>query len=248
MEFYSRYKSSGNRHAMITKAVVAFVQRSSASAVAVAMAVGLAGCVGGTTYGTGVTQEKQTLNDVYNMFTLKNQRKNIDYSARPDLVVPENTASLPEPLDSEVTTSNPDWPETPEQRIARIRAQAGEIDARSGEYSLEEQLREKEGIGIETQERQKFVVGQTDRDGNPILFNGEASQARRESVLARKAELEPSRGASRKYLTEPPVEYRIPADTAPAGAEAYSEEEIAERERKKKEAEERDAAGLLSRD
>ena len=30
----------------------------------------LSGCVGGTTYGTGVSQERQTVDDLYNMFSL----------------------------------------------------------------------------------------------------------------------------------------------------------------------------------
>ena len=220
-----------------------------AAALTVVASMALAGCVGGTTYGTGVSQEQQTLDDVYNMFTLKRNRNNIDYTPRPDLIVPENTAALPEPLDSETTTSNPEWPETPEERIARIQAQAGEIDPRSGEYSTEEQRRRKEGIAIErTGAEKKFIPGRTDRDGNPILFNGERSRADRAAVLKRKAELAPSVGATRRFLTEPPIEYRTPADTAPSGAEAYTEEELAERKRLEEEAEKRDQAGLKSRD
>jgi hypothetical protein len=200
-----------------------------ASAAAIA-ALALSGCVGGTTYGTGVSQEKQTLKDVYTMFNLQGEKKNIDYSPRPDLIVPENKQALVEPLDDAATTSNAQWPETPEERIARIRAQAGEIDARTGEYSLEEQLRKKEGIGIETGYlKRKFIPGQTDRDGVP-LNNGEASAEARQEVLKRKAALGMSKGASRKYLTEPPVAYRTPVESAPAGAEAYSPEEQAARE------------------
>ena len=193
-------------------------------------AVGLSGCLGGTTYGTGVTQEKQTLDDVYNMFTLKSERNNIDYSARPDLIVPENSEVLPEPLDAEATTSSPEWPETPEQRIARIQAQAGEIDPRSGDYSMEEQLRVKEGGRIETREvRGQFIPGKTDKDGDQVLYHGEKSQADRESLLARRQELSLSQPGSRRYLSEPPVEYRTPADTAPAGEDAYTEEQLEER-------------------
>lgn len=206
------------------------------SLVAGIAAIALSGCVGGTTYGTGVSQEKQTLDDVYNMFTLKQERKNIDYSPRPDLVVPANRQALPEPLDAAATSSSAEWPETPEQRIARIRAQAGEVDSRTGDVSVEEQLRRKEGIRIEEgYADKKFVVGVTDRDGNPMLYRGE-SQAQREEVLKRKAELSMSVGASRKYLTEPPIEYRIPVSSAPAGEEAYSPEEQAARKEAERQA------------
>lgn len=194
-------------------------------------ALALSGCMGGTTYGTGVSQEEQTLKDVYTMFNLQGEKKNIDYSPRPDLIVPDNKQALVEPLDNGSTTSNAQWPETPEERIARIRAQAGEIDPRTGEYSREEQLRKKEGIAIETGYlRRKFVPGQTDRDGIPLLNGGEASAEARQEVLKRKADLSFSQGASRKYLTEPPVSYRMPVESAPAGAEAYSPEEQAARE------------------
>jgi hypothetical protein len=215
-----------------------------------AASLALSGCIGGTTYGTGVSQGKQTVDDVYNMFTLKRNQQNIDYTPRADLIVPENSEELPEPLDSASATSNPAWPESPEQRIARIRSQAGEIDERSGEYSIEEQLRAKEGIAIETRTK-KFVVGQTDRDGNPLLFNGEENKQNRKEVLERKAELAPTTGVQRRFLTDPPIQYRIPAETAPSGPEAYSDEEIASRKKKEEDAEaeeKKSVTGLLSRD
>lgn len=208
--------------------------RGVAGVAAIACAFALSACVGGTTYGTGVTQEEQTLKDIYNMFSLRSDRKNIDYSPRPDLIVPENTAALPDPLDSESTTSNPEWPETPEQRIARVRAAAGEADPVTGGYSTEDQLRKKEGIGIETGERfGEYVPGKTDRDGVPLPGLVENKQARKQ-VLEAKAATDYSRGVKRRYLTEPPVEYRLPAESAPAGEEAFTEEELAAREELKK--------------
>lgn len=190
----------------------------------------LSGCNAGTTYGTGVSHEKQTISDMYNILSFKRKAPTIDYSARPDLIVPENTAALPEPVDSESTTSNPEWPETPEQRIARIRAQAGEIDPRTGDYSLEEQLRRKEGINIETYDAAgTFIPGKTDRDGNMSLNPGLDEKARAK-VMQRKAELDGkvdgTRVTQRRFLTEPPVEYRTPYSSAPAGENAYSEEEL----------------------
>jgi hypothetical protein len=205
-----------------------------AVALAFSGAVPLAGCVGGTTYGTGVGQEEQTFRDLYTMFKLQKERKNIDYATRPDLIVPQNKQVLPEPLSAAETANNdPNWPESPEQRIARVRAQAGETDPRNGEYSLQDRLRKKEGIAVETYEpKGKFVPGKTDRDGNPLLAGGQ-SEARKQ-VLAARASADYSRGPSRKYLTEPPVEYRVPAETAPAGQEAFTEEELKAREEEEK--------------
>jgi len=203
--------------------------RPAAGAALVACAVVLSAC-GGTTYGTGVTQESQTLKDLYGMLSLQQKRATIDYSARPDLIVPQNTAALPAPLDSSTTTSDPQWPETPEERLARIRAQSGEVDSRSGDYSVADLNRKKEAIGIDNSyQANKFVPGQTDRDGNVVSYNGK-SQAREEVLKARAAQ-DYSRGAKRKYLTEPPVEYRVAAETAPAGEEAFTEEELIAREK-----------------
>lgn len=191
----------------------------------VASALLMAGCVGGTTYGTGTSQEEQTLTDVYSMFSLKNKAKNIDYSARPDLVIPENKAALPEPLESEVTTSNPEWPETPEERIARIQSQAEEVDPRTGEYSVQERLRKKEGINIEKVDAtREFIPGVTDKDGY-LLPHIAQDKVKRAEVLKRKAELGVSQDGTRRYLTDPPETYRQPAETAPSGEAAYSEEE-----------------------
>jgi hypothetical protein len=187
---------------------------------------GVSGCVGGTTYGTGVSQEEQTLKDMYTMFNLQTEKPKIDYTPRPDLVVPTNKVALAEPVDIEATTSNPEWPETPEERIARVRAAAGEVNPRTGEVSVEERLRKKEGIALETgYAEKKFVVGQTDRDGNPLFNRGTEQEVNRQAILQRRAELNGQLGQQRKYLTEPPVSYRIPASTAPTGIEAYTEEE-----------------------
>ncbi|GIL03148.1 MAG: hypothetical protein BroJett030_30470 [Alphaproteobacteria bacterium] len=190
----------------------------------------LGGC--GTTYGTGVSQEEQTVKDMYNLFALSPPRKNIDYSPRPDLIVPENTAALPEPLDESVTTSNPEWPESPEERIARVRAEAGEIDPRTGDYAPQELRRRKEGIAIETSNHKgDFRPGKTDRDGNPILYMGD-DEARKKVQQAKAGTT--YNCASRRYLTEPPPEYCSGADTAPQGAEAFTEAELAAREDEKK--------------
>ena len=197
-------------------------------------AAALSGCVGGTTYGTGVSQEEQTVQDLTNMLTLKQKREKIDYSPRPDLIVPDNKQALVEPIDTASTTSSPDWPETPEQRIARIRAQAGEIDARTGDYSQEELRRAKEGIAIDDSgyTKQEFVPGQTDRDGNTILVRGDTPT--RAKVLKARQDAKISVGAKRKYLTEPPIEYRVASETAPQGEEAFTAEELAAREEEKK--------------
>ena len=192
-------------------------------------AIAMSGCVGGTTFGTGVSQERQLLNDLEGMisFGAKKRKKNINYAARPDLVMPAKTAALPNPLEQESSTSNVDWPETPEQKLARIRAEAGEIDPRSGAVSQQELRRKKTGIRVS---RGKIEIPEMDRDGHPTVSTLQKKEAIRAKYLKEKYAF--SKGPARKYLTEPPVEYRKPIDTALSGDQGISEEELRKREAK----------------
>ncbi len=200
------------------------MKRFISTSVLIAATAILAGCVGGTTYGTGTSHEVQTLKSVSKIFSIKpEEQAKIDYSARPDLVMPAETASLPQPLEIEQSTSNADWPETPAQRIARIRGEAVQADVRSGNLPLEEQLRKKDGIRVGTP-RDKI---NPDNDGNAfidVVKNGDGDESK--EVKRRRAQLAYSTGAKRKYLTEPPSEYRTPAATAVAGDLGYSQDEL----------------------
>lgn len=185
----------------------------------------LSGCVAGTTFGTGVTQEQQLIQDIEGMVSLGSKRKKarLDYSQRPELVIPANTQALPDPEDQASTTSNVDWPENPEQRLARIRSEAEEADPRSGEISVEELKRKKVGI------RQSNNYGSqvTDRDGHQAINELKSGEYKKAQMLKKK--LAYSNGPNRKYLTEPPNLYRTPVGTAPVGDLGISE---AEKERR----------------
>lgn len=86
-------------------------------------AFALSGCTGGTTYGTGVSHEEKTVKGLYNLLSLKpEEKKNIDYSSRPNLVMPSDQAQLPVPGEAQQTDQN--WPVSPEQRIAIARGEA----------------------------------------------------------------------------------------------------------------------------
>jgi len=194
-----------------------------------ASALALTGCVGGTTYGTGVTAEAQLLKDLEGMisFGSKKTKTRIDHSARPNLVMPSNTASLPVPLDQESSSSNVNWPESPEQKLARIRGEAEQADPRSGAISLEEQKRKKVGIGYNKRENSHDNV---DRDGHAAIVSLRDGTHEQTKMLKKKYAF--SSGAKRKYLTEPPVEYRVPISTAPVGDLGISEAEKEKRAEK----------------
>ncbi len=189
-------------------------------------ALALSGCVGGTTYGTGVTQEEQLIKDLEGMisFGSKKRKAAINHAARPNLVMPPQTAALPVPVDQESSSSNADWPESPEQRLARIRGEAEQADPRSGEISVEELKRKKIGIG---QDSREVGASDMDKDGHAAISSLRDGTHKKAKML--KDEYAYSTGVNRKYLTEPPVEYRTPIATAPAGDLGISE---AEKERR----------------
>ncbi|MCB1464653.1 MAG: hypothetical protein KDJ90_20065 [Nitratireductor sp.] len=196
-----------------------------------ACALFLSACNVGSTYGTGVSQGQQTLNDLYGMMSFRKKSSNIDYSDRPDLIVPEDKASLPAPVDTNVATSNPDWPETPEQRIARIRGNAEAPDERTGAISTRELLRETEGATIEARNSQLDEMPNARSRAGGLDVRPAQSDAERAEIRRAKAETKYSTGASRKYLTEPPVVYRVPAASAPQGQESFTEEELLRRKK-----------------
>lgn len=208
---------------------------------AIALSGILSGCVGGTTFGTGVTQEEQLLQDLEGMVSMgsKRKRKRINYAARPDLVLPGDQAALPQPVEEEASTSNADWPESPEQRLARIRGEAEEADPRSGEVSVEELTRKKEGISVTRVQKPRY---DTDRDGHAAIH--ELEDGTYKNARAAKAQLAYSKGPNRKYLTEPPVEYRTPVDSAPIGDLGISEEEKHRREEKKRAQQKQEDSGM----
>lgn len=209
-------------------------------------AISVSACVGGTTYGTGVSHEEQTMNSLKNIVSLKSSKDHqINYSARPDLVMPANTAALPQPAAEVASTETEEsnWIETPEERIAQIQSEAEQPHYRSGNISVKEQLRKKEGIRVSNNGR---IYKNPDRDGNSFIdairddANGVSAGS---TVRKQRQELAYSTGIKRKYLTEPPVEYRTPAATAVAGDLGYSREELAELEAKQKAREDAEKKG-----
>lgn len=202
----------------------------------------LAGCVGGTTYGTGVSQEVQTVRDLTNILSLKKNKNTIDYASRSDIVVPEQKV-LVEPKE-EAAEVSPDWPESPEQRIARIRAEAEEANGGSLGQQTAFANQDKD---LPTAPRKKILksapLGQgvpnisCDPDGI-IMRRCSDSEIRNAVLQARKqASGYGATGVQRRYLTEPPVEYRTPASTAVIGDAGYTEAELADIARQKKERE-----------
>ncbi|GAB4364339.1 MAG: hypothetical protein Kow0026_29240 [Oricola sp.] len=159
-----------------------------------ASALVLAGCLG-PTYGTDKPAMEQLFDDLGGSLSLgKKKRTVIDYKPRPGLVKPADTSTLPEPQQN-IAEASPDWPESPEERLARIRKEADE-----GKYLAN--------------------ASKTNDPDKPLQSNARPVAA----------------PGQRVYLTDPPPEYRQPAETAPYG-DLGPTESAKERARKKASAE-----------
>lgn len=91
-------------------------------------ALSLSGCLG-PTYGTDKSAGEQLVEDLSTAVKLgRSDRTVIQYNPRPDLVKPEDTSTLPPPQQNIVKASEAtgEWPESQEERLARIRKEAEE--------------------------------------------------------------------------------------------------------------------------
>ncbi len=173
---------------------------------------GLAGCIGGTTYGTGVTQEAQLLSDVAGLVSLgsRERKEPIDYSARPDLVRAPDGTALPQPADGAANDGS--FPVDPEARRASLLSGANtsdDVTTRIDEGSLTIEGAERPNIA-----RPK-MIGDLDRDGGTDLRKQKVA---RERVIAARRQARGATGSGpRRYLTDPPIEYRTPSDSAAVG-------------------------------
>lgn len=175
----------------------------------------LSGCMSSPTYGTGKTANQQLVEDLSNILSpgFGKQGPDISYNPRGELVEPASTEVLPVPQQEIASADNPAWPESPEERRARIRAEATEnrdnINYRSPVTSA--------GFSA-------APINPNQGVGSPEELASKRADARSSLTGRERAEMERrlrerNQGSSnvRAYLSQPPVEYRQPAESAPAG-------------------------------
>lgn len=185
-------------------------RRISAGALVAVSAMALSGCMGmAPTYGTGKAADTQLMEDVTGMFSLSGTKKQaqIDYKPRPELVKPAKVDALPPPQDDIKTASAGAWPEAPEARLARIRAEA---TANRDDLGFEPE------VDIPVEKNRRTVRATR---GDDINLDGSAVsvEKQRKDFNERLAMANQGSATDRRFLSEPPVEYRQPAATAPTG-------------------------------
>ncbi len=187
----------------------------------------LSGCMSSPTYGTGKSANQQLLEDLTGVIstdalTGANRQAEIAYKQRPELVRPASLEVLPEPQQELVSADNPAWPEAPEARRARLRAEATENRDNPGYRSP---------ITGGVSSAPTTVVGHT--FGNGVAHADEVNtREQRAEFLRRKREVNQGSPTTRKYLSEPPLEYRVP--NATASADELGEDEWKKQQRGKK--------------
>jgi hypothetical protein len=202
-------------------------------------ALALAGCMGSPTYGTGTPAHEQLLSDVTGVLSIapNTEKPKIDYKPRPELVKPAPGAgeTLPPPQQSIATTANAAWPESPEQRRQRVLNEATAAANEGRDSPIQSDITSKPGVTSAARfgERGNFEVEPDTAGGGRGKSQGITSAARfgergnfesregsdnqREDFNKRLAENRQGSPTTRKYLSEPPLDYRQPAATAPTG-------------------------------
>jgi hypothetical protein len=185
----------------------------------------VAGCSSGVTYGTGTTTELQTIQDISGLLALGGGDKaEIDKSPRGGIVAPPNTAEgLPPPVD-ETTTAAIDWPNDPDEAAKRRRAEEENEPIPQGSLTTVKDP----GFRLpkEAFENQKPAEEEWDykKGPNPKFFKREGRKEFVEMKAERGGSIDAEGNPTRRYLTEPPAEYRVPDPSAPVDPEPPPEQ------------------------
>lgn len=172
----------------------------------------LSGCMGSPTYGTGTPAMEQLGDDLTSAISIggNNDKRDVKYNPRPELVVSAQDRSLPPPQTSLANReNNPGWVESPEETRARLRQEATD-NANNPRYRSP--LLAGRGQAGQMTESQKWEAFRQARQNQETV----------------------DVSSGRRSLTDPPTQYRA-VDTA--AMDDVGEPELQKERRRKKEAE-----------
>ncbi|WP_422372848.1 hypothetical protein [Hoeflea sp.] len=190
----------------------------------IAASLALSGCLG-PTYGTDKSSTEQLVDDLSGIASIGPQRKgaDIEYKPRPAIVKPPETASLPAPQQS-ISENNPAWVESPEQTRERLIAEA---DENSGATGFRSPLARR---GVDSSAGSPTTLGGA-ADGPPTPLETSTRDRRQREAYQQARRIEQGAYSDRRrFLSDPPLTYRRPAETAPVG-ELGEPEKVKERRR-----------------
>lgn len=173
-------------------------------------ASGLGGCISTATYGTGEAPETTLLREATGGMLDKldgSEKAQIDYEPRAPLVIPP-VAQLPEPSPAPDQLAGGAWP-TDHGGESRIVEEGGETRSLSPEYV--NRMKPLAGV-MNRQEARRRKLYERDAAKSFLVDSNKG----REEFEAALVEAEGLNRTERRYLTDPPTQYRQPAETAPA--------------------------------
>ncbi len=189
------------------------------------LALGLGAC-SQTTYGTGTPVGMQTMEDLAGIADLGSPKQDsIKYSARPGIVPPPSGAPLPAPgSDQQAVASN--WPNDPDARAKQFKAQVAAREKFCAEVN-NKNLPECRDPGFRLPPSAQASAAS--RAPSQTLLNqnvkpGEAAHSTAAQDAQAKKLFADARGnvavdengkPIRRYLTDPPSDYRVPDPNAP---------------------------------
>lgn len=167
----------------------------------------LGGCFSTATYGTGQAPEVAIFKEMTGNIGGKKQPP-IEYRPRAPLVMPPS-GELRQPVEV-ASVGNAQWPDDPDKRVAgeKISGFDNPRDQVDQEYAA--RLKPLAGLGNRDWDQSK--KGENFQPAYDIVGKG-GSQAKEFNAALQAAEGYDA--SKRKYLTEPPLEARAPAPTAP---------------------------------
>ncbi|MDF1606780.1 hypothetical protein PZ897_01180 [Hoeflea sp. YIM 152468] len=177
----------------------------------IAASLTVSGCMG-PTYGTDKSSTEQLIDDFGSIASIGQPRKGagIEYKPRPDIVKPSDTSSLPAPQQN-LAENNPAWVESPEQTRARLIAEAdGNADGATYTSPLA-----RRAASSGSSSGPAISGGAADGPPTPQDVMNQARQ-REQYQSARKIQ-QGAYSDRRRFLSDPPLTYRKPAETAPVG-------------------------------
>ena len=173
-----------------------------------AVAFGASSCMG-PTYGTDKSAGEQLVDDLGDAMSLSPKKKStqLAYQPRGALIKPADDDKLVQPQQNLASKDNPAWLESPEQTRARLKQEADE-NADNGSY------------------RSPLAVSVTE---------GKVKSPEQQRLEFREArKIQEGRENKRRFMSDPPLEYRKVDD--PAKLAELGESEAAKEKRRKKEA------------
>ncbi|MHA1158085.1 MAG: hypothetical protein ACTSP2_04990 [Alphaproteobacteria bacterium] len=174
----------------------------------------MAGC-NGTTYGTGRSPGMQTLKDFAGLAALGGDKEEpIDYSARAPVVAPPDASALPPPGGA-TRIGSTDWPDDPDVRAERIRQQ---VAVQSQQIGSNGRPRYSPNFRLPPGASPPQPARRPDISASEAARLTPEQKERALKAFAdarRNLEFDADGNPVRRYLSDPPAEYRVGDPDAP---------------------------------